>query len=228
MTQPKYAIKSDVEDYLALSIDAALASYIDSLLTAASDWIDRYTGRFFTVPTLDETRYFDGNGRDCLEIDDVVSITSITVYGTPLLSTDFYLYPANRTPKTSIQLRQFMQRNSRQAFMAGNGAANGFIFLEGQQNVAITGKFGFDDTSVPAAVKTAVLRLVGGIIKEALGDKDVKELTQEVLGDYQAGYAKLNEIANSLKVSDLLFNYCREGSIGRPIRTSVSTGITRI
>ncbi len=54
------------------------------------------------------------------------------------------------------------------------------------------------------------MRLAGAVIKENIGDSDVRELTAESLGDYSVSFTKLTDIANSLKVAEALQPYVRK------------------
>lgn len=82
-------------------------SEMDDFVTTASRFIDLEVGRepgFFYPTTDDVTRYYDGNGRDELDIDEFVSITSVSVAEsggtsssdyTAWGSSDYYVEPYN-------------------------------------------------------------------------------------------------------------------------------------
>ncbi len=94
------------------------------------------------------------------------------------------------------------------------------VFTQGQRNIAITGKFGYCELAdVPSAIKIATAKIVGAIIKENIGDADLKEVTQESIGQYSTSYAKIKEIANAMGVTDMVSQYIREDM---PASSSVS------
>lgn len=90
--------------------DVALGVFI----TSASRAIDREIGKwdnYFYPSTDDTTRYFDGTGTRELWIDDIVSLTSISVSEegglsssdyTTWSSSDYILMPYNSTPKNLV------------------------------------------------------------------------------------------------------------------------------
>jgi hypothetical protein len=208
----QYTSKSAVEDYLALTISPSLADAIASWIEAASNYIYQVTGRDFTPPETDAddtTKVYDGNGTEKLNIEDVLSVSKLTVDGVEISPSSYFLYPANRTPKTQIQLATGLARNSRQVLNQ-----TFYTFTDSQQNVTVTGKHGYAE-EIPANIQLAATKLVGGIIKESVGDKDVKELTSETFSDYSANYAKLSEIAHALNVDQLLAPYMREGKAAK-------------
>lgn len=205
-----YTSKSQVEDYLAVTIDSSLSTSLEGWIQAVQNFIYRYTGRRFDKAENPTTRKYDGNGRIRMEIDDCTEVSKLTIYGIEVTAEGYFLYPGNEPVKNAIELNQYISamRNSR--------SGNFLTFDAGQQNVEVTGKFGWDE--VPADIALAATKLVGGIIKEAVGDKDIKEVTREMLGDYQADYAAVSDIAHALKVTDLLDPYKRIGKV----RTAVN------
>lgn len=205
---PSYTTKAKVEDYLAITINVALDTSVTAWIEAVSDYIDKLTGRTFTPPTDFETRKFNGNGSHRLTVDDILEMQTLVVDGAEISAGDYFLYPANKTPKTTIELKTGLARNSRQVV-----TQSFYQFTDGQQNVEVTAKFGYA-TATPAAIELAATKLVGGIIKESVGDKDIKELTSEALGDYQASYAKVKDIAHALGIEDLLKPFMKDD--GRP------------
>ena len=85
-----------ITDYSDQVDDAIL----ESIVTAASRWIDDYTGRRFYAAT--ETRVYTARWPDLLPVDDVLSVTALAtdddgdgVYETAWTSADYDLEPAN-------------------------------------------------------------------------------------------------------------------------------------
>lgn len=206
-----YVTKQEVKNYLGITWTAGLDTFIDTLIDAAQSFVEGFTGRTFLAPDPDDdvTRYYNGNGRERLPIEDLRSITSLTVDGIALTqNTDYYLYPLNAAadgePYTRIELVQpntsFSNQNPR------SGHSIPYVFEELQRNVVVVGKWGYSATP-PSDIKVAVMKLVGGIIKENIGDSDLREVTEETLGEYSTSFAKIKDIAHALDIQTLLGDY---------------------
>lgn len=225
-----YITKTDVQNYSGIAINNTLNSFITGLIATAEDYIERYCGnvketgiekRFFEDDDIDKTFFYDGNNATKLSIDDLRSLTSLTVdFGTggatALTETDdFILYPLNANnfsePFTEIQLLQPSTRLNTNSRIQSSAP---FIFDEGQSTVRVIGKFGFS-TTPPEQIKTVAMKIVMAFIKENIGDTDLKEITQESLGDYSASYAKVKDIAERLGFNILLDQYKRKPKQGR-------------
>jgi len=207
--------KSDLEKYLGITIDDGLSGFITTVISGVSQYIKKTTGRNFESADTNTTRYYDGNGGTKLAIDDLREITSLKVWGVTLTKdTDYYLSPANATedgiPYTTIELIQPSTRLNQNSRVASNSP---YVFDEGQRGVEVTGKFGYS-TSAPADIKLVALKLAGGVIKENIGDNDVRELTNQSLGDFSASYTSIANIAHALKVDELLKQYVRPDGRG--------------
>ena len=214
-----YIDKAKIEKYMGLTIDSGLDAFIASLISGAEKYIDKYCGgrhfakRWFEDADDDRTFRYDGNDNTKIAIDDLRELTSLTVDDIELTEDkDFHLYPLNADeydmPFEWIELIQpetrLLNVNSRLS------SAPPYIFDKGQRTIVIVGKFGFS-TSVPEDIELAALKIVGGIIKENVGDADLREVTQESLGDYSASYAKIKDTANRLGVDEFLRGYVKDG-----------------
>lgn len=205
-----YITKSELEKYLGLSIDASLDSFITTLIASVTRYINKKTGTFFEAPDPDSdvTRYYDGNNKTRLTIDHLRELTSLSVDGISLVKDqDFYLYPLNAVednePFTSIELIQpetRLQRSSR------IDVSSPYVFERAQRNIVLTGKFGYSET-VPEDIKVVCLKLTASLIKENIGDRDLKELSSETLGDYSVSFVKVADFADRLNIPDLLSPY---------------------
>lgn len=226
-----YITKSELEQYLGLQIDSTLTTFLDMLSATAKNYIDLACStegvgqRWFDDADTESTRYYDGNGLARLYVDDLRSVTSIVASisrgnGVTLTeNVDFYLNPlnapANEFPYEWIDLANpafNLPANSRLSAFGGNT----YVFFQGQRNIAVTGKWGFNksgDGKIPAVVKMAALKICAGIIKENIGDTDLKELTAESLGEYSASYAKVKDVADRLEIKDLLYPVLRKKKV---------------
>lgn len=221
-----YFTEDQLEKYLGININAGLATWLATMGAAVKQYIDETCStegvgrRWFDDADTETTRYFDGNGLTRLYVDDLRSVTSLVASITAgngvtlVLNTDYFLYPLNAVadskPYEYIELANpafNLPANSR----ITTGVAQAYIFFEGQRNIAITGKWGYNAASGsrPDLITLAALKIMGGIIKENIGDDDVKELTQETLGEYSASYAKVKDIADRLGIPDTLAPFIR-------------------
>ena len=211
-----YINKTDVQNYSGIAINETLNSFIEDLIETAQDYIEEYTGRKFENADEDTTRYYDGNGDIKMQINDLREITSLTVdflddSGTDLTKDDdYFLYPLNATedekPFTEIQL---IQPETRLNLNSRLRSASPYLFDIGQRTVKVVGKFGYSVTP-PSAIKTVAVKLVLAMLKENIGDADLKEVTQESLGDYSASFVKIKEIAERLTFSMILDKYKKD------------------
>ena len=129
-------------------------------LGAASRSIDDLCNRRFYLDTdATSVRYYTATSRDCLEIDDLVALTTLAtdisgdgVYETTWSASDYRLEPVNAPsddwPYDRIDRKPFG------AYQFPTGIANG---------VKVTGQFGWE--AIPAGVQTATLILAGRYIK---------------------------------------------------------------
>lgn len=120
---------------------------IQTDIEAASEFIDKEVpDREFTATT--GIRYFDG-GATVLFIDDAVSISKLEldenadgVVDATMATTDYILYPLNKTPKTRIEI-------------SNNSDYSGFASGV-KQGAKVTGSWGYA-ASVPKIVKRATI-----------------------------------------------------------------------
>lgn len=208
-----YITEAEIEEYTGLTIGAGLSSFIETIISASQGYIEKTTGRKFEAPTPDTavTRYYDGNGATKMAIDDLRELTSLTVDDTLLtVNEDFYLYPLNATvdgkPYEWIELIQPETRLSVNSRVVSSAP---YIFDKGQRTVVVKGKFNYSATA-PNDIKLACLKLCGGIIKENIGDNDLKEITSESIGEYSTAFTAISQIAHALKVDNLLMPFRRD------------------
>jgi len=156
-----YCSSSDIkaqmpEDYIASSTD--YDANLDTLSATASRLVDRECGFWpgFFYPTTDsETRYFDGNGEQEIDIDPMVSLTSLAVseegnyassdYTTWTQNTDFYTWPYNASGLSEPIRRLIVDHNGDKS-----------NFTRWKKALQVTGIFGYS-ASVPDPIKQACI-----------------------------------------------------------------------
>jgi len=138
------------------STDAADDAVMESIIEACSRKIDELTGRKFWKNSVAETRYFQAREAFYLDLEDLVSIATLSVdYAntrtyTDLVAADFELSPPNAAldgkPYTEI-------------FISPTSAAYFPVFdAGGSRSVKISGVFGWP--SVPTNIKTDCMTIV--------------------------------------------------------------------
>lgn len=150
-------VKADMPDSpLFSSTDTTYDTVLGVMITAASRLIDAEVGRwpnFFCPTTDDATRYFDGSGEAEQRIDEMVSLTSVSVaesggtgasdYTSWMQDTDFYVWPYDYA-----QLSQPIQ----QLVVDWNGSKAKWPRY--RKSIKVTGIFGYSATP-PADIAQA-------------------------------------------------------------------------
>lgn len=179
-----YTTKAAIENYLQTDIDPAFDTQLTEYIAAMSRYADEYTGRTLVAGADDTTCLYDGNGEKSLRIDDVVSITEVTV--DDVVVTPF-AYPANTVRRYRLEL-------------------SGSCFTVGQQNVSVTGRFGYF-ASLPTQLKFAVTVLVAGIVNQVKVQAD--GVKSETVGSYTVTYKDAKERSDFEMAMKTLAGYSR-------------------
>jgi hypothetical protein len=125
----------------------AFTDRIPNVITEVTDEVARRTLRQFIADTVDETRIYSGNDTSELEIDEMVSLTAVSIIGYPL-SPGYTLYnPFLVYEQGKPQTRIVVGAGSMPAWTT-QGVIMPYIsiFPAGRQNIQVTGKFGFAPT----------------------------------------------------------------------------------
>jgi hypothetical protein len=134
-----------------LGLDDGDETSLIRALDSATQWIDSYTGRVFTLDTADTTRYFYPDRQGIVNVPDLATVTSIALdtagnrtYSTTLIASEYELRPIDGPPYQEIVMWPI-------------GTSHAFISTE---RVKVVGKFGYTvDGLPPAAVKQACIIL---------------------------------------------------------------------
>ena len=192
-----YTTKGKIQNYLTVDISDTLDNQITDWITAVTNYIDNYTGKSFEE-TVGTVRYFDGNGKNEIQIDDFISISSVEILElnstdvdytlTEGANSDYITFPYNDTPKYRLQ----MTINSQ--------IAN---FLTGEKRIKITATWGHS-SAVPKDIELAATMLVSGIIEKGMKGGTIMS---ESLGDYSVSYANVDNLSSVLGVKNILDKY---------------------
>lgn len=186
-----YTTVTKVENYTLQNIDPAFEPKVEEWVAAMSRFADSYCNRKLVADGSDSTRYFDGNGRHWLAIDDCQSITTVEVgdaWGDTMTATTSYVSYPRTAPHRALILK------------AGE-------FTPGVQNVAITADWGYmaaSDTDYDQ-LSFAVTVLVGGIINSLNPNTQIKK--SERVGDYSVSYYDDKGVADYESAMRILNNF---------------------
>lgn len=140
---------------------------VDALITAGSDWIERYCNRVFTATDYTDEIH-NGTGENCIFVKNppINSLTDIDIVGTS--STTTYLATKFKyEPKTGeIQFKL-------------DADSDAHYFPEDFRNIQITYNGGF--TTIPEAIKILVADFVVEYFDQKLKDELIEK---EKIGDY--------------------------------------------
>jgi len=164
-----YTTIAEIEAYLLITIDDDFQLKVNAWIEAMEIYIDNITGRNFVAEDGTE-KIYDGNGTKKLLIDDIIEIDKLEISSDQRVSfeevTGFLSYPTNDTPKRKLILEED-------------------VFVKGNQNIKITGDWGYS-VAPPEDLKFAATILVAGIINFSMNaDGEVESLT---VGRYSVSY----------------------------------------
>lgn len=192
-----YTSRERVEDFLQISIDPSFTFRINEWIGAVKLFIDNYCGRTFEQEAA-TVKYYSGIGEKRLAIDDALSISKIEILDydgnvnyTFDNANEFYLQPENASYKNII--------------IPNPDNAEITYWVKGINNIKVTGVFG-NAATVPEDIRLVATKLIAGIIQE-INTEIAGELTGENLGEYSASIQKVTEMANTIKIFDVLDQY---------------------
>ena len=174
-------------------------------IESAEAMIDLYTGRNFKADSTDVERYFNGDGKSELCIDECISISKVEVgldeWGDNFLIktkggfNGYYLLPENYEAR-GLPINALLLRNDR--------------WTTGKMNHRITAKWGFSKQP-PLGIVTAATILAGGVYNYNRGSGG-GTIQSESIGSYSVSYATDKdggwaEYNRALKILDGLRKY---------------------
>jgi len=180
-------------------IGSVFDTQVEYWINAAEIYINNYTGRRNGFEeAVASAKYYDGNGKREIDIDECTEITSVEILEldssdveftlTAGAGNDYIAYPYNDTPIYRIKLLH----------TATVGA-----FFSGKKRIKITAKWGYKST-VPKDIELAATILAASAIEPGLKGGKIKN---ESLGDYSVAFEMLEDSPNILSVDRILDNY---------------------
>lgn len=176
-----YTDKTAIQNYLLRTIDASFDTQLTAWITAMSRFMDTYCNCTL-VETTPSVRLYDGTGDHELKIDDVYSITAVSVDSVVLTP---YFYPANTSRKYVLSF-------------------DSDTFTAGRQNVSVAGIFGRFN-ALPEDIKYACTVLVAGIVNQS--NKQTDGIKSEKIGEYTVTYKDEKERADYARAMVILDSY---------------------
>lgn len=187
----QYCSISDIENYLLIEVDPSFESQVSDWIEVMSKYIEEKTGRIFIADDEATDKLYDGDSSNLVIIDDAISVNSVSIKEgdswRELDSDEYFIYPANRIPKTFI-------------------VANGWKFPKGYQNIKVNAKWGYAK-EIPEDIKFACAVLVSGIINNSLSHEG--EIQSVNIGAYSVSYKNQKQWQDFDQIDKILENYKR-------------------
>jgi len=169
--------KLEIEQYTLQEINNTFNGAIERWIDETVKYMETFLNHDI-VPTDTETRLFDGSNTHYLLIGNAHEIDTVVIDG---IETETVSYPANTEQKYKLYTK--------------------LGFKKGIQNVAVTGKWGYE--TYPADLKFACLVLVSGIVKNQVN----KDLSSESIGNYSLSYSTDAQRDDFKRAMDILTMY---------------------
>ena len=169
-----YCEISDIENYLLTEIDSSMETQVEQWIIGVSRLMDNLANRKLVAPVIGsgedfEERFYDGNGKGCMFIDDCQEIQTLEIgdqYGDNLVANVDYVVSPRIAPYAKVFLK-------------------GGCFSKGIQNIRITGRFGYFN-EIPNDIRSACAIITAGIINATNKGNSAKK--SESIGNYSVTY----------------------------------------
>lgn len=177
--EPKgYCTPEEVARLLQVPLNEDNTEDINKAIATAELIIEGETGRVFIPYTAEKV--YSGTGKRTLIIDDIQSMTSITitedgtdtVYEADALTAEFILYPTDSEKKYGVSLKDTSDR---------------MAFPQGVGNVKINGSWGYSP-EVPYDITSVCITLSAGIFKASERVHGGATISSERIGNYAVTY----------------------------------------
>lgn len=193
MSDRGYTTADKIQTYLGQTITDSLSPFILS----AQQFIETYCDRVFKAEDAASARYFDGNGKSSLRIDDCIEVTIVEIgldsYGgsflTPVLG-NFKFLP-NNAVALGVPITEIVSKD--------------YVFTLGLQNQRVTAKWGNSDC-IPDDIKFMATVLASGMYLNAKG---AGSISSESIGQYTVSYKNDNNWSDFKAIYSVLDRYRR-------------------
>lgn len=191
-----YTTIQDIENYTLTEILDTFEPNVTNWIAMMEAYIEKKTGRVFIADGTASARYFSGNGRGEIEIDDAVAVTAIESYDDygalyhTFLNTEYAVQPYNSLPIRRVEVLP----------------VSDYYFDRGQRNVKVTAKWGYT-VAVPPLISFATMVLVAGIIN--FSNNADGEISAERIGEYSVTYKNDKEWADFDRAKEIIGMYTK-------------------
>jgi hypothetical protein len=195
-----YTTINDVKNYALVEIEQSFETQITDWIIQVSKIMDKMANRRLLAPAEFYVRFYNGNNKADIRIDDCVEINRLRIgdqYGEnfeEINSNQYVKYPQRSTSGLSDQ------EPHRRIFLKND------YFKGGIQNIEVRARWGAF-TTLPADLKLACTILVAGIVinqskgkqaqsSEKIGNYAVSYLTEQGMKDYKMALETINLYRN--------------------------------
>jgi hypothetical protein len=149
-----------------MAVDGAAAkARAERLIRVAANWFEEATGQWFESRAFsaEAPMLLDGSGTEVLDLEvPIITITSVVLDDVEL-DADYYVVYNRRVPDDRIRPKIVLASTSTSSSVLTGGAG---VWTKGNQNVELSGTFGYTDliggaAAVPDLVKQVLMYLVG-------------------------------------------------------------------
>ena len=145
METPKYCQIEDVSAQLMVDIAEDFIPQVETWILAMENYVEKITHRIFVAPEEAYSKFYDGNNKNHILIDECISVDSLKIDGVEIDSESYYLMPYNKTPYWKIELKQGLYFNR---FTAPNFT---------RKNIEISAKWAYSETCPPAITEAVAI-----------------------------------------------------------------------
>ena len=97
----KYTTIDQIQNYILTTVDVDFAYQVENWIEQMTKFIETYTGRIFLADEEETEKFYDGNGKSEIIIDEFTSIKTLTIDDVEVDDENYYIYPANQENKNN-------------------------------------------------------------------------------------------------------------------------------
>lgn len=192
-----YTSISEIENYLLTTIDEDFKSQVNGWIEIMENYVDSKTGRNFKADTEASDRYFNGNGKSNLLIDECVEVEEVsrgTDFDTitALTADDYFTFPyvLKASDGKDIPIRKLISRC--------------YSWYKGIKNIKVKAKWGYS-VAVPDEIAFATMIFVCGIINYSLNADG--EVSSKTIGRYTVTFKEEKQWQDFDRANEILKMY---------------------
>jgi len=193
-----YTTEEKIEKFLNVTIATGDAN---NFILASQEAIENYTNRVFKADSVASARYYDGNDRVALVIDENVDVSGVAI-SSDGWGDSFEEVSATGTDRYYVvEPRNFIDGK----YPIWKIGLRSQYFLSGFKNIKVTAKWGYS-TEVPDDISFVATVLAGGMYNASRTAKS-GAVSREKLFNYEVNYADEKGFHAYNKAIEILDNY---------------------